>query len=177
MSREEAIKLLEGIKVVPAKDDSEGNTCCIMRVTDYIKIDRAFAELKQQPEPTEFRKKVVDVLEKEKEGVFPQCCIDLLKEACTEIEKRDVIIGQQAEPPEFTKTIRGIIDEHLSFFGDDPAIFPPVNSQDIIKLCVIIDQQAEGNKKLKRLFAVQHMAIREKVSEECMRLEQELDKL
>lgn len=45
----EAIDLLESIKVVPAEDDSEGNTCCKMKVSDYKKIFQSLALLKQQP--------------------------------------------------------------------------------------------------------------------------------
>ncbi len=60
MSKEKAIELLESIKVAPTIDDFDGSTCCRMKVSDYVKIDEAIVELKNQPKPTE---------EKEKEGL------------------------------------------------------------------------------------------------------------
>lgn len=54
----EIIDLLESIKVVPAEDDSEGNTCCKMKVSDYVKIDQVLALLKQQPPEGEMTKEI-----------------------------------------------------------------------------------------------------------------------
>lgn len=55
-------ELLKSIKVVPAADDSGGNTCCKIKVSDYVKINQALTLLEQQPAVGEFTKDCRDLI-------------------------------------------------------------------------------------------------------------------
>lgn len=80
-------ELLESIKVVPATDDSEGNTCCKMKVSDYQKIFQAIELLKQQPTAGEFTKKYREKLKKQ----YPMCHMN-----CSEWPLLDIIDTAEA---------------------------------------------------------------------------------
>ena len=82
---QEAIELLESIKVVPAEDDSEGNTCCKMKVSDYKKIFQALALLKQPP-AGEFTEKCREYL---KEFAHSSPLQEMLKEACDLLDRAE----------------------------------------------------------------------------------------
>lgn len=95
---QEIRELLESIKVVPAEDDSEGNTCCKMKVNDYKKIFQVLTLLKQQPPAGEMTKMICLNLDNWEESLLKDTkdiriveIIKWLKVVCERLDRAEAI--------------------------------------------------------------------------------------